>query len=41
MSEGIKIMVNWAKEVGPQEPTYRLPLEITKKAPQVWREKLV
>jgi len=41
LREGIKIMVKWAKEVGPQEPTYRLPLEITKKAPQVWKEKRV
>ncbi|MCW3983689.1 MAG: NAD-dependent epimerase/dehydratase family protein [Candidatus Bathyarchaeota archaeon] len=41
LKKGIEIMVKWAKEVGPQEPTYRLPLEITKKAPQVWREKLV
>lgn len=41
LKDGIKIMVEWAKEVGPQEPTYRLPLEITKKAPQVWKEKLV
>ena len=41
LSEGIKMMVKWAKKVGPQEPTYRLPLEITKKAPEVWKEKLV
>ncbi len=41
LREGIKIMAKWAKEVGPQEPTYRLPLEITKKAPQVWKEKLI
>jgi UDP-glucose 4-epimerase len=41
LKEGINIMINWAKEVGPQEPTYRLPLEITKRAPHVWKEKLV
>jgi UDP-glucose 4-epimerase len=39
--QDIDIMVKWAKEVGPQEPTYRLPLEITKKAPHVWKEKIV
>jgi UDP-glucose 4-epimerase len=38
---GIQKMVNWAKEVGPQEPTYRLPLEITKNAPLVWTEQLI
>jgi UDP-glucose 4-epimerase len=41
LGEGVKIMVKWAKEFGPQEPTYRLPLEITKKAPYVWREKII
>jgi UDP-glucose 4-epimerase len=41
LTEGIKIMVKWAKEVGPQEPTYRLPLEIYKKVPQVWKDKLI
>jgi UDP-glucose 4-epimerase len=41
LEDGIKKMVEWAKKVGPQKPTYRLPLEITKKAPRVWREKLI
>jgi UDP-glucose 4-epimerase len=41
LEEGIKIMVKWAKAYGAQEPTYRLPLEITKKAPQLWKEKLI
>ncbi len=41
LRKGINIMVKWAKAVGPQDSTYRLPLEITKKAPQVWKEKLI
>ncbi len=32
-------MVDWARKLGPQEPTYTLPLEISKKAPRVWLEK--
>ena len=39
--EGIEKMVAWARKIGPQEPTYTLPLEITKKAPKVWIEKLI
>jgi len=39
LKEGVAKMVEWAKQVGPQEPSYRLPLEITKKAPKVWVEK--
>ena len=41
LREGLPKMVKWAKTVGPQEPTYNLPLEITKKAPRVWVEKLM
>jgi len=41
LKEGIEIMVQWAREYGPQDPTYRLPLEITKKAPHVWKAKLI
>ena len=41
LRDGIKKMVTWAKEVGPQKPTYRLPLEITKNAPRVWTEQLI
>ncbi len=41
LKDGIKKMVEWAKKVGPQKPTYRLPLEITKDVPQVWKEKLI
>jgi hypothetical protein len=32
-------MVAWARQVGPQSPTYTLPLEITKGAPKVWVER--
>lgn len=39
LKEGLPKMVDWAKSYGPQEPTYKLPLEITKKAPRVWVEK--
>jgi UDP-glucose 4-epimerase len=39
MREGVEKMVKWAKAVGPQEPSYTLPLEITKKAPQIWVDK--
>jgi UDP-glucose 4-epimerase len=41
LKEGLRKMFLWAKEVGPQEPTYTLPLEITKGAPRVWVEKLM
>lgn len=41
LSEGIEKMVEWSKKVGPQKPTYRLPLEITKHAPKVWVEKMI
>ncbi|MGQ9595799.1 MAG: NAD-dependent epimerase/dehydratase family protein [Thermoproteota archaeon] len=36
LREGVAKMVEWAKQMGPQEPSYRLPLEITKRAPRVW-----
>ncbi len=36
---GLKKMIEWAKKVGPQKPMYRLPLEITKKAPRIWVNK--
>jgi UDP-glucose 4-epimerase len=38
---GIRKMVDWAKEMGPQKPTYKLPLEITKNAPKIWIKKLI
>jgi len=39
--DGVRKMVKWACEIGPQKPTYILPLEITKHVPQVWRERLI
>ena len=39
LKDGLTKMVEWARKVGPQEPTYTLPLEITKGAPRVWIEK--
>jgi len=41
LREGVTKMVDWVKEIGPQKPTYKLPLEITKNAPQMWVEKLM
>jgi UDP-glucose 4-epimerase len=41
LNEGVARMAEWAKQIGPQEPTYTLPLEITRKAPKVWLEKLM
>jgi len=41
LREGIRKMIDWAKKIGPQKPSYRIPLEITKKAPRVWVEKLM
>jgi nucleoside-diphosphate-sugar epimerase len=39
LKDGLAKMVAWARQVGPQEPTYTLPLEITKGAPKVWVER--
>jgi UDP-glucose 4-epimerase len=39
LKDGLGKMVEWAKQVGPQQPTYTLPLEITKGAPRIWVEK--
>jgi UDP-glucose 4-epimerase len=39
LKDGLEKMVQWAKQVGPQQPTYTLPLEITKGAPRIWVEK--
>jgi UDP-glucose 4-epimerase len=41
LRDGLVKMFNWAKQLGPQEPTYTLPLEITKRAPRAWVEKLM
>jgi UDP-glucose 4-epimerase len=39
LKDGLEKMVGWAKQIGPQQPTYTLPLEITKGAPKVWVER--
>ena len=39
LEEGLTKMVAWAKQIGPQQPTYTVPLEITKGAPKVWVER--
>jgi hypothetical protein len=39
LKDGLTKMVAWARQVGPQQPTYTLPLEITKGAPRVWVER--
>ena len=36
LTEGIEKMSIWAKNIGPQKPTYTVPLEITKGAPKHW-----
>lgn len=36
LEQGLGEMILWAREIGPQQPSYRLPLEITKSAPKVW-----
>jgi UDP-glucose 4-epimerase len=41
MEAGLMKMAEWVKKLGPQKPTYRLPLEITKNAPMSWRERLI
>jgi UDP-glucose 4-epimerase len=41
LNEGVEKMVKWAKNIGPQESSYTLPLEIKKRAPKVWIKKLI
>lgn len=41
LKEGLEKMISWAKAVGEQKPSYRIPLEITKNAPKVWREQMI
>jgi UDP-glucose 4-epimerase len=38
---GLQKMIEWARKVGPQRPTYTFPLEITKNAPKVWIERSI
>ncbi|HVH15546.1 MAG TPA: NAD-dependent epimerase/dehydratase family protein [Candidatus Angelobacter sp.] len=39
LKDGLVRMVEWARRIGPRQPTYVLPLEITKGAPRVWLER--
>ena len=39
LETGLPKMIAWAYKNGPQKPTYRIPLEITKNAPEVWIKK--
>lgn len=41
LADGLGKMISWAKEVGAQKPSYRIPLEITKLAPRVWAERMI
>jgi UDP-glucose 4-epimerase len=41
LEQGLVKMIKWASGVGQQKPSYRIPLEITKRAPKVWREQLI
>jgi len=41
VESGVLKMAEWVKEQGPQDPSYRIPLEITKNAPESWRDRLI
>lgn len=41
LMDGVKKMLEWAKKIGYQKPTYTVPLEITKYAPEVWKKRLI
>lgn len=41
LREGLTKMTKWARKIGPQEPIYTIPLEIKKRAPRVWKERLI
>lgn len=41
LKQGLTKMWSWARERGPQVPTYKLPLEVTKRVPRVWLEKRI
>ena len=38
---GLAKMLRWVHETGTRNPSYRIPLEITKNAPKVWRERMI
>jgi UDP-glucose 4-epimerase len=39
LKEGLAEMIDWARKLGPQQPTYTVPLEISQRAPKVWVER--
>lgn len=41
LEQGLTKMYEWVKSIGPQKPSYRIPLEIIKHAPKVWREQMI
>jgi len=41
LQEGIQKMTAWARELGPTEMDYTVPLEIEKGAPVTWKERLI
>ena len=41
LRDGLQKMIAWGHNVGKQEPTYTLPLEITKNAPKVWVDRSI
>ena len=41
LADGLSCMYEWARRLGPQQPTYKLPLEINRRAPKVWLERLI
>ncbi len=41
LEQGLEKMAEWARDIGKQKPSYRIPLEITKGAPSVWLERMI
>ena len=41
LKKGLEKMWEWAKEKGPRTPTYKIPLEITKNAPEYWVRRMI
>jgi len=41
LKDGLEKMHVWCKGLGPQDPTYKVPIEVNKNVPKVWSEKLI
>lgn len=41
LAQGLAKMLRWVNQVGTSKPSYRIPLEIIKNAPRVWRERMI